>query len=368
MSGEQPDHPFPTFVQRANIVPDEFLKAQVEARVARLCRRAVEVMEIDLEGMKILTEAATGPFAVTPVLAALAGSPQVIAATRDSRWGSASAAIEAGRALAEYCGVAGRIEFTTRAPAEVADDCDLVTNLGFVRPIDRSIIAKLSPVAAVSLMWEPWEFRAGEIDLEALNEREVALVATNEHHPEVATFRYLGPTAARLLFEAGIELVNAKLAVIASDPFGRHIADWLKTAGASVTRKVSDDSTALDAIIVAEHRDANPLFADVDEKAMAEIAGSGAPVIYLCGVLDRSRIARHGISVFPPVEAPQGVMTLTTAFAGPRPVIDLHAAGLKAGAEVVKARRRGKSIEEAVAIATQSGYGLPVKETHDAAG
>ncbi len=33
---------------------------------------------------------------------------------------------------------------------------DLVTNLGFVRPIDRRLLAQLSSDALVAFMWEPW--------------------------------------------------------------------------------------------------------------------------------------------------------------------------------------------------------------------
>lgn len=361
------EHLLSTFVQRNNIQPDLFFATQITARVARLCKRAVEVMEIDLAGVKVLTEAATGPFAVTPVLAALAGSSNVIAVTRDSRWGTAAAAIGAGLALAEYCGVADRVNFTTHPAAQVANDCDLVTNLGFVRPINGSIISKLSPVAAVSLMWEPWEFRPGEIDLHALHQHQIALIATNEHHREVATFRYLGPTVARLLFEAGVELLNAKLIVLASDPFGAHIADWLAAAGADVRRSLPEHPTDVDAVIAAEHRDKNAIFMDASETTLNDLGASGAPVIYLCGAVDRNRLGKHGISLFPSTDVAQGVMTLTTAFAGPRPVIDLHAAGLKAGGEVVKARRSGKSLEEAVSIAVASGYGLPVPEIQNEA-
>lgn len=360
------DMPIPSFVQRSIFYADGNLIEQIADRVERLCRRAVAAMEIDLTDVKVLTETATGPFAVTPVLAALAGSKEVVAVARSSRWGKASNAIAAGSVLADRCGVRDRIQFTDKPANEVAYGCDLVTNLGFVRPIDRSIISKLSRVSAVSLMWEPWEFRSSDIDIGALKEYQIALVATNEQHPEVATFRYLGPTVARLLLDVGVELVNAKFLVVGSDPFGKHIADWISAAGGEVTRELSESCNHLDAVIVAEHRNPTPLFAETADEILIRLAAEGTVVINLCGVFDHKRMARCGLSVYPNVEVDYGVMTLTTAYAGPRPVIDLHAAGLKAGAEVVRARKRGLSIEDAVSIATKTGYGLPILENSHA--
>ena len=51
-------------------------------RLARLVRRAVETMSLDLAGATVLTEAATGAYVVTPVLAALGGAGVVNAVTR----------------------------------------------------------------------------------------------------------------------------------------------------------------------------------------------------------------------------------------------------------------------------------------------
>jgi hypothetical protein len=50
-------------------------------------------------------------------------------------------------------------------------------------------------------------------------------------------------------------------------------------------------------------------------------------------------------------------MTVTTDYLGPKPVIDLHAAGLKAGEVVARSRLAGLSCDEAVRRAEQSGYG-----------
>ena len=57
-------------------------------RLVRLMRDAVERCELDLSGKVILTEAATGAYVVTPVLAVMAGAEKVFAVTKDTRHGT----------------------------------------------------------------------------------------------------------------------------------------------------------------------------------------------------------------------------------------------------------------------------------------
>ena len=58
------------------------------ARLARLAREAVDTLGLDLRGRTVYTEAATGAYVVTPVLAALAGARRVTAMTRATPYGS----------------------------------------------------------------------------------------------------------------------------------------------------------------------------------------------------------------------------------------------------------------------------------------
>jgi hypothetical protein len=55
-----------------------------------LMRHAILQCDLDLSRVTVLTEAATGAYSVTPVLAALAGAQTVFAYARDSRHGSAA--------------------------------------------------------------------------------------------------------------------------------------------------------------------------------------------------------------------------------------------------------------------------------------
>lgn len=353
----------------APLGPSTVLRDQTQARMVRLCREAVSAMKLDLSGMTVLTEAATGPFAVTPLIAALADAERVVAVTRDSRYGSAGDSVNQVKSLLTASETAGTVEFHVGGASQVAAGCNLVTNLGFVRPLDRALLSRLPNYAVVSLMWEPWEFRESDIDLAAMDEFDLSLVATNEHHPLVETFRFLGPTVARLALETGIELVNARLLLIGSDPFGCSIADWLTGAGATVTRSgletwtdCTREEKCFDAVILAEHVDSRPMRASGadGDAAWRSLAQAGTPIIRVCGMLDAVAARANNVAVYPEQKPIHGVMSVTTAYAGPKPVVDLHCAGLRAGADVVRGRLAGLSRSESIAIACQNGFGLDV--------
>ena len=89
----------------------------------------------------------------------------------------------------------------------------------------------MSPVGAVSLMWEPWEARADDIDYRAARELGIPVVGTRETHPEVRTFDYLGLLAAKLLFEARCPILGSIVGVIGSDPFGSFVRKSLASLG-----------------------------------------------------------------------------------------------------------------------------------------
>src|SRR5438034_8191063 len=81
-----------------------------EPRVRWLMEKAIEAFELDLSGLVVLTEAATGYYQLTPLIAALAGADRVLALTRDSQFGPAVDVRDATLALAARWGVDERIE------------------------------------------------------------------------------------------------------------------------------------------------------------------------------------------------------------------------------------------------------------------
>src|SRR3954470_19728674 len=78
-------------------------------RLVRLMREAIDRCDLDLDGLTVLTEAASGAYVVTPVLAAMAGA-DVVAVAAGNHYSSAQEIRESTSSLARLAEVSGRIE------------------------------------------------------------------------------------------------------------------------------------------------------------------------------------------------------------------------------------------------------------------
>ena len=351
-------------------------------RSEKLIRECIDRFALDLSGLVVLTEAAGGNFMSTPIIAALAGAREVIAVTRDSPWGKAKDIIADTVSWAEGLGLSN-ICTEIGISAQAWSRADIITNLGFVRPINRAAVDAMKPTAAVSLMWEPWEFRREDIDIDACREKGILVMGTDEGHPSLDFRRYVGLLCVKLLFEAGIEVNGCKILVASSGRFAKAIGQVLSAAGAQTAivspRETDCDGVQFipssldgkecierlarsDALVVAEHSHRDRLLAGSGSEWAGRIArlNPSIRVVHLCGRLDRKPLTEAGISITPAREPAPGFMSVTTDYLGPRPVIELHAAGLKVGEAVARARIKGLSVKEAAKAAALVSPAAPL--------
>jgi hypothetical protein len=338
-------------------------------RVERLMRAAVSRLNLDLSEISVLTEGASGHFVVTPLIAALAGSPRVLALSADSPYGKANEVADYIHEWAIRLDVADRIEVTTDRLYARNASCSLVTNLGFVRPIDAGLIEGLPRDAMISLMWEPWEFRQEDVDLACCQSRAVPVLGTCETDVRVGTFRYVGLIVLKLLLENNIEVEGSDILVVGADPFLQPTVEILSRNGANVNVVEMDmgrhqnleacaSLATYDAIALVDHRSRKTIIGTEGLFTPRQMMDCGVRLVHVCGVVDDAGLEACGIEKIPPRKVPAGYMTVTTDYVGPRPVIDLHAAGLKVGEFVVRSFRRGANYSEAVAAALESGLAL----------
>ena len=308
-------------------------------RLVTLIRDAITSLQLDLSGLTVLTEAASGLYVVTPVIASLAGSKQVIALTRDSHYASADAVIAQTRALEILCDADSEIEIYTKRSLDLFAEANIVTNLGFVRPIDAETVSVMDETAVIPLMCEAWEFRPGDVDLAACRAKGIVVMGTNEDYPGLDIFSYTAWLSLKMLFDAKVEVKKSRVLLVSSDKFGTVIKNLLVTMCAHVCliphlREILDqEMPAFDVVFVADYSRFDLIIGEDGDISPAELAKivPGLTAIRLAGKIDESELRQNGFYLYPDKKIGPRRMALTLSELGPRPVIELHAAGLKVG-------------------------------------
>ena len=186
--------------------------------------KKVQALNLDLKGKVVLTEAATGAYVVTPILAALAGA-KVYAYSRTTSYGTVEEVFSQSKEVFQtYEGGVPAIEFIDTLTPEIIGQADIITNSGHLRPLNKEKLRYAKDEVVIPLMYEAWEMRDSDIDLPYIKERGFKIGATNERHPDVDVFNYLGDMAVKQVFDAGLCLYKNKFILVCNNEFGPYIA------------------------------------------------------------------------------------------------------------------------------------------------
>jgi hypothetical protein len=345
-------------------------------RGMRLAKEGVNNLKLDLRGLTVLTECASGPYAFTPLMAAMAGAT-VYALGRDTAYGTYDYNKHQLIELGERAGINGAI-FCSDSLGTIPDHIvDIVTNSGMVRPLGRRLLPVLSRNAVVALMWETWEHRSEEVDLPFFVEQQVPVIGTCETGPCVDMKVYPGLLAMKLLFDLRVEPFKSRIALIGGGLTGNLIAQFFHSlgfdflwyaddrqahgAGAHSVDKLPElySLDSLDAVICAEHVGKEILAGSSGYLSFSDLA-SAHPAVrwgHLSGVIDIEALKVSGIYHYPEEIQPGGYMTYNGWEVGYRPVIELCCAGLKVGEIAVRARMQGAAPQEAIEATVRAGIG-----------
>lgn len=314
-------------------------------RCRQLIENAVKKIDLDLSGLVVLTEAASGYYLLTSLIAALSHAQKVYALTRDSRFGLAKDIVKSTLELSIHWQVESKIEiFQSRTDKRISQ-ADIVTNLGFIRPLDKTFISRLKKSVVIPLMWATWEWRPAELDLMECRKQNIPVLGTNENHGLLNTFDYIGYLALKLLLECDIEIIKSKILIIGSNDFAVKAIHTLSIAGATVYQLNNPDMLEsmvvdLDAIVVVEHHSKDILLGSPTTISFQDIynLNKGITIVHICGNINTEELKNSDLKSIPELVAPPGVMSVTTDYLGPKPLIDLHTAGLKVGEALARNR------------------------------
>ncbi len=349
--------------------------------VLRLVERAIARHELDLNGMTVLTEAATGYYRATATLAALAGAAAVYAVARDSDFGAREDARDQTAHLARLAGVEDAVHVVGSKLQAPLDTVDIVTNLGGVRPIDESVIRSLPQTAVVTLMLAVSHWRPGEVDAVACRRAGIAIAGVDEDGIDL--FRYTALRVAWWLLAMGVEIIGATLLFAADGIVYPKVARVFSQLGARVL-VAGPDSAGRVALVGAEKvgdglgdAEVRRLLADVDALVTfaadpdTEFIGTNGPisarelaalaphlaVAAYAGRVDRKGLVEAGLRVWPEADPVGGHSAHTIGELVPQPIVEAHTAGLRVGEVMARARRRGSSPLAAEELAAEVAHG-----------
>jgi hypothetical protein len=333
-------------------------------------RQRIDALALDLRGRTVLTEAASGAYVVTPVLAAMAGA-RVFAYTKATRYGSVDEVFAGTRRLmASHTGPALEIELVDRLTPEIVGQADVITNSGHLRPLDRQLLQHAKDSLVIPLMYEAWEWRAADMDLDYVRSRGFVLGATNERHPDIDVFSYLGDMAIKQILDAGLCLRHNRFVLVCNNDFGPDIARALSPlcAGLAVVDKDENRSKYGEGIdwiggfpelrIPDAYRQAEAVVftaypfdrlwigAGRDAQIPVErlqAAFDDPYVLRYAGDVAEDDLARAGVRFFP-AHVSSGHMGVLPSAVGPDPIIRLQAGGLKAAEALLTGRHEHRGL------------------------
>ena len=340
------------------------------SREELIINRVVETFELDLSGLVILTEAASGAYSLNPLIAAQAGA-FVYCIAKDSKFGKSREIEQKLLKDAKQHGLESRIEVVFELNEVPLSELDIVTNSGFVRPIDRELISKLKETCVIPLMWETWEFRHSDFDIFACKENNILCLGTNESSPPLLMDPYAGILAVKLLFELQLEVYKTRIVLVGENKFASRIASYLELMGSEVhlfskNTKILNDCCSniydredfntwftkhglnTDVILLAD-LESKECFSDSTSLLAPSNLVSINPQIkvgILAGVVDCDLMNRFGVQCFPQQTMPAHFMSYQLYDVGPLPIMELFAAGLKVGEVMARFRLGNFSVLE----------------------
>lgn len=322
-------------------------------RPKRLIDQFIEKLNLDLTNVTVATETGTGPYKFSALIACLSGAKRVYTVAPTSQYANHENLKSELLAVAEEWGILSTQLAVVSSREELPNEIDMFLNLGFLRPMDSSLLSKGSASAVLPYMCEAWEFRPGDLDMDFCESQGIPVAGVHENFEDFGVFASCGHLALKLLFEAGIEISGCDIGILSNDPFGTAIYDALINCNANpiIIQNAKDLKkdllTNLDALIVASYSESLDLLMDcpLSAREMAN-CNPDLKIIQFAGCTNTRELVSAGLTVYPDVQVQPFRMAKTLSHLGVRSVIALHCLGIKVGELLYRKKVHGVEIPD----------------------
>ena len=202
----------------------------------------------------------------------------------------------------------------------------------------------VNPNAVIPLMYEAWELRHSDIDIDFCKQKNIKVAGTWENYPPIRVFDYVGVLCAKIAHEAGFEIFQNKILVWSDDHFGELAQKAFQNLEAKNVILTTDEE-----ILEKNIKDIDFLFfCDSDEKR--QIFGENGffnlqklmklnpllEIVHLYGNIDADYLQKNDVKLYPNFDGKALIMSHTLSYLGITPLISLQTAGLKVGEMLYK--------------------------------
>lgn len=315
----------------------------IEKRAIKLIKEIISKLKLDLDGYTVLTEVGSNFYLHMPIIASLAGAKKVYAIAKDTSYGNADDVRNECLKMLNMIGIQNVVFSSNIIPDNFVQEANIITNSGNLRPINSELYSKVNKTVVVPLMYEKWELRKEDVDVDWCRQNGIKVAGTWEEHPDINVFGSSGQLAIKLAHEAGYEVYDNNIIVWSNDHFGDVISRAFLQAGASnviTTIEYSDlieNINECDFIFICDYDETRTYFGDngfIDIEELIKI-NNAFGIVHLYGEVNNDILNEKGVNVYPNKRGKAKYMTQTLGYVGLKPIINLQAAGLKVAQEML---------------------------------
>jgi len=316
-------------------------KFQEKGKIFRIIKSVIEKLDLDLSGLNILTEIGSNEYLYLPIIAGLANANKIYGWTRTTGFGNASENIKKCQKLFSQLDIkVDLVALEDGFEGTHIEEANIITNSGHLRPLNKTFLSFVNQSRCViPLMYEKWELRADDIDINYCREKAIKVAGTFENHPSIKVFDTVGHLAIKMSFEAGYEIYDNKILIWSGDEFGEVIYKAFKKLNPKTLILTTDpqilysEIDRVDFIFFSDYNQQKSLFGDsgiLDLEALTS-KNKYFGIIHLYGDINNTFVKIKGIEIFPDQMGFPKKMSRTLSYIGSTPAINLFTAGLKVG-------------------------------------
>ena len=201
-------------------------------RELSIVKEQIKKFNLDLSELTVITECASGFYAYNTFVPILAKAKKVIAVSKTTSHGSYDQNKKNIENLAEELEInTSTLEIVEKLDEQHISEADIITNSGHVRPISNKIISQMKRTAVIPLMWETWEFRDDDLDLNSAIQNDILVLGTKETSSQIDMRGYAGALGLAILVYLKLEVYKTKVVLFGKEILGDAIVEMFKKNG-----------------------------------------------------------------------------------------------------------------------------------------